>query len=179
MAKKLNAKQQSFIDHYVELKNATEAAKRAGYSKKTAGAKGHDLLKNIEIKAQIDKRLQELSIKTNITAERILEEYARIAFANSGDFFTWTEGAVELVPSDDLTDEQKAAVAEVSQTVTENGGSIKLKLHDKLKALEALAKHLNLFTGEDNAGVGDITIVFEEYTDKEIEAAAQNRPETD
>jgi phage terminase small subunit len=42
-------KQQRFVDEYLVDLNATQAAIRAGYSKKTAGAQGHDLLKKIEI----------------------------------------------------------------------------------------------------------------------------------
>jgi phage terminase small subunit len=43
-----------------------------------------------------------------------------------------------------LTPEQSAAVSSVSQTITESGGSLSCKLHDKVKALELLARHLGM-----------------------------------
>ena len=57
--KKLTAKQQRFCDEYLIDLNATQAAIRAGYSKKTAYAIGDENLKKPEIKNQIDKRMAE------------------------------------------------------------------------------------------------------------------------
>ena len=57
--KKLTAKQQRFCDEYLIDLNATQAAIRAGYSKKTAYAIGDENLKKPEIKSQIDKRMAE------------------------------------------------------------------------------------------------------------------------
>ena len=52
----LNPKQKKFIEFYVRDQNATEAAKQAGYSEKTAYAQGSALLKHPEIKSEIDRR---------------------------------------------------------------------------------------------------------------------------
>jgi phage terminase small subunit len=57
--KKLTAKQQRFCDEYLIDLNATQAAIRAGYSKKTAYAIGDENLKKPEIKSQIEKRMAE------------------------------------------------------------------------------------------------------------------------
>ena len=57
--KKLTAKQQRFCDEYLIDLNATQAAIRAGYSKKTAYAIGQENLNKLEIKKQIDKRMAE------------------------------------------------------------------------------------------------------------------------
>ncbi len=45
-----------------------------------------------------------------------------------------------------MTEAQRSVVAEVSQTKTEHGGTIRLKLHDKQAALVNLGRHLGLFT---------------------------------
>ena len=56
-----------------------------------------------------------------------------------------------MKPQEDLTSDQQAAVAEVSETKTEKGGTVKIKLHDKLGALEKIGRHLGMFT--DNVNV--------------------------
>ncbi len=56
-ARKLTQKQKLFIGEYVVSLNASEAALRAGYSKKTAGAIGHENLKKPEIQKAIDVAL--------------------------------------------------------------------------------------------------------------------------
>ncbi|HEN6657431.1 TPA: terminase small subunit, partial [Streptococcus agalactiae] len=53
---KLTLKQQKFIDEYIICGNATDAAIKAGYSKKTAGQIGEQNLKKLEIKQAIQSR---------------------------------------------------------------------------------------------------------------------------
>ena len=53
---------------------------------------------------------------------------------------------LRLRPSFELTPDQAAMVAEVSETTSQNGGSLRLKIHDKVRALELLGKHLGMFT---------------------------------
>lgn len=69
---KLTAKQQSFINEYCIDKNATQAAIRAGYSKNSAMQIGEQNLRKLYIKAEIDKRLDKLAQKTEITAEYVI-----------------------------------------------------------------------------------------------------------
>jgi Terminase small subunit len=85
------------------------------------------------------KDLQEGHKKRHeVTVDRILAELSNIAFANTGDFFDW--GPNGVVVKDKSTPEQLAVVSEVSQTITE--GTIRVKLHSKLEALDKLAWHL-------------------------------------
>ena len=135
------AKHVRFVDEYLIDCNATQAAKRAGYSEKTAAAIGHKLLRKAEIQAAIRSEQDRLSRKTEITKERVLAEYAKIAFAEMGEFMTWGEGEPVFRESESLTPDQRAAVAEVA--LTANG--FKIRLHNKTAALEALAKYLGLF----------------------------------
>ena len=60
---KLTEKQRRFVDYYVETGNKTEAAKKAGYSEKTAASIGDENLRKPAIKATIDARLRELEGK--------------------------------------------------------------------------------------------------------------------
>lgn len=61
-----------FIQEYAIDCNATQAAKRAGYSAKTAHVQGARLLRNASVAAAIDEKLGKLSEKAEITAEEIL-----------------------------------------------------------------------------------------------------------
>jgi len=70
---KLTAKQQKFCDAYIEIGNATEAAKQAGYSKKTAFTIGIENLKKPCIKSYIDEKIKEISDATIATGEEVLQ----------------------------------------------------------------------------------------------------------
>jgi len=81
-----------------------------------------------------------------VTQERIVRELARIAFGNKRAVMKWGPGGVALIDSDELTDDDAAMVAEVQETITQAGSSLKLKTHDKVKALELLGRHVGMFT---------------------------------
>jgi phage terminase small subunit len=152
--KKLTPKQRRFVEEYLIDLNATQAAVRAGYSEKTAYTIGQKLTKKDEaINAAIDAALAERSARTGVTADRILKELARIAFSDPRAVFSWGPGGVSLRDSGELTDDEAAIVAEVSETRSENGGSVKARLCDKVKALELLGRHLGMFTDKLQVGV--------------------------
>lgn len=85
----LNEKQRRFAEEYTVDLNATQAAIRAGYSKATAGAQGHDLLKNPEIQAHIADVTAKRSEKTGVTAEKVLEELWAIAHADPNELIEY------------------------------------------------------------------------------------------
>ena len=70
---KLTEKQRRFIDYYVETGNKTEAAKKAGYSEKTAASIGDENLRKPAIKAAIDARLRELEDKRIAKADEVMQ----------------------------------------------------------------------------------------------------------
>ena len=86
---RLTAKQQRFIEEYPVDLNATQAAIRAGYSRRTAFVIGYENLKKPHIKAPIQKKLAELSRNAGITAERVLNELAAVAFGNIYDLIDY------------------------------------------------------------------------------------------
>lgn len=61
----MTPKQAAFVAEYLVDKNATQAAIRAGYSKKTAASQGERLLRNVEIRAAIDAAMQERTEQAN------------------------------------------------------------------------------------------------------------------
>lgn len=83
----------------------------------------------------------------------MIDEYARIAFSDMRRFVEWGPGGVTLKTSAEMRHIDAACVAEVTETKTATGGTVKFKLHDKRAALDALSKHLGLFVeqGDDAA----------------------------
>lgn len=77
--RKLTVKQQRFADYYIELGNATEAAIKAGYSKKTAYSIGDENLRKPEIKKYIDERMEQLKSQRVADQQEILELLTSIA----------------------------------------------------------------------------------------------------
>ena len=140
----LTAKQKAFVAEYLIDLNATQAAIRAGYAEKTAYSQGQRLLKHVEIQAAIQKAQANREKRTEITQDRVLAELAKLGFSDMRQFTAWGPGGVGLKSSDELTDEEAACVAEVSETVTQAGGTVRFKLHDKKGALELLARHLGM-----------------------------------
>ena len=145
-ARKLTPKQAEFVRQYLVDLNATAAAIRAGYSERTAKSQGQRLLTNVDVSAALAAAKAEREQRTEITQDRVVSELAKIAFADPRELMEWGPEGVKLKDSAELTEEQAASVAEVSETTTKDGGSLRLKKHDKVKALELLGRHLGMFT---------------------------------
>lgn len=153
---KLNAQQKKFVDEYLVDLNITQAAIRAGYSEKTAYSSGQRLLKNVEVEAYIKKRMEARIQRTEITQDFVLTELMKIAKADGTQFAEVRKrGRVYLVPTEDLTPEQRAAVASIKKG--KNGTEI--KTYDKVKALELLGRHLGLFEGNGEKDTEEVQII--------------------
>lgn len=165
---KLTEKQKRFVQEYLVDLNATAAAKRAGYSEKSASRIAVELLNKTQVSAEIQKQQAKRQKRVEITQEKVLEELAAIAFANGTDFATITHnGLVRLTPTDEVPEEKKKAVA----SIKEGQYGTEVKVHDKVKALELLAKHLGMFdskNGSANEQENNIFEVIEESTREEI-----------
>ena len=73
MVLKLTLKQKKFADEYIISGNATQAAIKAGYSKKTAYRIGAENVKKVQIKAYIDERLAKIDSKKIAKQEEVLQ----------------------------------------------------------------------------------------------------------
>lgn len=151
----LSAKQQRFAAEYLVDLNATQAAIRAGYSPRTAEWQGPQLLGKPHVAKAIEAGKTKLQAKIEVRQEDIVRELCRIAFGDRRALMTWGPNGVRLKDSSELSADEAAAVAEVAETTSKDGGSLRLKTHDKVKALELLGKHLGAFverheiTGKD------------------------------
>ena len=161
----LTAKQERFVAEYLIDLNATQAAIRAGYSEKSARVTGAENLTKPDIQAAIQEAQAKRLNRTEITQDRVLLELARIGFADIRKAVSWGRSPVdtqaeeaehnglgiypvELMPSSEIDDDTAAAISEVSLTAQ----GVKLKTHDKLAALDKLARHMGMLNG---SGAGE------------------------
>jgi len=160
VALKLNEKQKRFAAEYLIDLNASAAARRAGYSKKTAGAQAHKLLKNAEIQGEIQRNMQKRAARTEVTQERVVNELARIGFSDLREVADWDESGQQWKSSDELTDDAAASIKDIKFTTERrrdrNGDTIDtvnahMAMHDKRGALELLGRHLGIF--KDNVNI--------------------------
>ena len=141
----LNPRQARFVSEYLVDLNASAAAIRAGYSPQSARSQAADLLTNPNIAAAIAEAQAARGRRTEVTADRVVLELARVAFGDPRRVMSWGPGGVRLRPSAELADEEAAIVAEVGETTTKEGGSLRVKTVDKLGALRLLGQHLGMF----------------------------------
>lgn len=83
----LTLKQKAFADYYIETGNASEAARRAGYSKNSAYAIGDENLKKPEISAYIKSRLSEIDAGRIATADEVMKFYTSVMRGEIKDQF--------------------------------------------------------------------------------------------
>jgi len=141
----LNPKQLRFIEEYLIDLNATRAYRRAYPNCKTDGAAevaGHRLLRNVKVQSEIQKQQNERAKRVEVTLDMVVRELARIAFGNRRKLFSWGPDGVKFTKSEDLDEDIAAIVEEVSQTITDSGGTMRVKTASKTEALRLLGMHL-------------------------------------
>ena len=134
------AKQRRFAEEYMKDLNATQAAIRAGYSKRSAEWIGPQLLTKPHVAELVGELRAAQTERTGSDADRIKEALRAIAYSDQRKYQKWGASGVNVLESSGLTDKEAMAVAEVSQMITGAGGSFKIRQFDKLRALELLAK---------------------------------------
>lgn len=142
----LNAKQSKFCNEYLKDLNATQAAIRAGYSRNTARSIANKLMTNADIQAEISRKMDKRSERTEISADRVLLELSRLAFLDVRKAFN-KNGSLKSIH--ELDDDTAAAVAGMDITEfgsgDEQSGVVKkIKLSDKKGALELVMRHLGM-----------------------------------
>lgn len=131
----MNPRQRAFADEYIKTRNATRAYMSAypDASEATAGRNGHALLKNTEISAYIDQRLEQMSSSRIADAAEIMEFLTSVIRGEKGETLIDNRGSEHEVPG---------------------------KLSDRLSASRDLAKMLGVDKkAEGTDGGGGVTIV--------------------
>lgn len=141
----LTDKQQLFCIHYIRCFNATKAYQKAygcGYT--TAVTNGPALLGNTRIKEEILQLKQDRLNREFLSESDIFQKYMDIAFADINDFVDISAGFVTAKDGIDGT-----IVSEVSNTQS----GVKIKLADRMKALQWLTDHMDLATEKQKAEI--------------------------
>lgn len=149
-SRKVLEMEKQFAREYALDLDRTRAAIAAGYSPATAAEQGGALLRRPRVSRMISSLTGERLHRLDITADRILEELARLGLSDLRGCFD-EEG--RLLPVHEMDDATAAAVASVEVVERRNAaGEVeflkKIKLWDKTKALETLAKYFGLLRNE-------------------------------
>jgi phage terminase small subunit len=145
---KLTEKQKRFIDYYIQTANATEAAKMAGYSKKTCYSIGNENLNKPDIKAAIHDRLEELKSARTADATEVMEFITSSMRGELSEEVIVTEGSGDGCSNARIMTKQIGA-------------------RDRLKAAELLAKRYGLHQPEDDTGDdNDVQIIDDAEADE-------------
>ncbi|QBX23592.1 terminase small subunit [Streptococcus phage Javan140] len=140
---KLTIKQKRFADEYIISANATAAAIKAGYSKKTARSIGQENLTKPDIKAYIDERLEKLD------SEKIADQKEVLQYLSS-------------VMRGEQQEKTLISIGEFGQEIVD----IDVGAKDRIKAAELLGKRYRLFTDKVEMDVSsDVTINVGEWDD--------------
>lgn len=149
----LSLREVRFVEHYVTTENGTLSAKKAGYPERSAHQTAYMLLRKPEISAAIRDRRTRLANRYHVTADRVVAEVARLAFARMDDFMVIGADGEPILDLSGATSDQLAALQELTVEEFTDGRSdqrevrrVKFKLAPKKDALELLMKRLGLLT---------------------------------
>lgn len=132
----MTIKQQRFADEYIISANATQAAIKAGYSKKYANTNASKLLQNTTIKSYIDERLEDLQSKKVASQQEVMEYLTSVMRGQE-------------------TEQTIIGVADLGQELTD----IEVSAKDRIKAAELIGKRYRMWTDKVEAEVQG-TVVF-------------------
>jgi len=162
---KLTPKQAKFIDEYLIDLNATQAAIRAGYSKRTAQRIGSENLSKPVIIAELQRKREQLAKERDITPQKVLAEYCKLAFLDPRAFY---DKKGNLLSIHELPADVAAALTgmDISSLASKDGEFEtvrKIKFSDKRAALDSIAKHLGMFVDKTEVE-GELTlkVVYDE-----------------
>ncbi|KAG1248562.1 hypothetical protein G6F65_019547 [Rhizopus arrhizus] len=136
---KLNPKQARFVAEYLIDLSATQAAIRAGYSKRTAGSQAFDLLKKPEIQAAIAESMAQRSERTRISQDNVLDEVSAMTLYDAGEI-----GSYDIRNPADVQKLPEHLRRCVVGWSWDKAGNFVLKLADKLGAATLSMRHLGM-----------------------------------
>lgn len=158
--RKLTPKQELFVKEYLVDLNAKRAAIRAGYSERNADKIGSQLLDNSRVRDAINAAKEQRAEKVEVSAERVIKEIMRMAFYDPADIMLpVAKEAVEFVDDVQISDGRiyglrgpgdiRMLKEDVRRAIVgwswDRNGNFVVKLADKAKALDQLARHLALY----------------------------------
>jgi phage terminase small subunit len=164
--KKKQTKEELFARAYLANGlNATEAATTIGLAKKSAHVEGSKYLRKPKVQRLLAELSKQHAEKLDISADRILLQLARVAFFDIRKIF---DDQGQLKPISDLDEDTAAAIAGLDHDHLFEyfgkgqrkhvGNTVKVRMADKIKALELLGKYRKLFTDKIELGADDALV---------------------
>lgn len=156
----MTGRQRRFVQEYLKDLNATAAAKRAGFSPRTANQAGHRLLAKPHVMLAIEAGKAEIAERAKVDAVQVLRELMAIVRTSPMHFTTDAAGEVITVDPDDT--ESWRAVAGVkrrTRVIPQKVGDpivetfVEIRLTDKNAAIEKAMRHLNLLSADITVNV--------------------------
>lgn len=134
----LTRRQTVFIEEYLNCWNAAEAARRAGYSAKTARSQGERLLTDVDVAPELERRISERCVKPPEVLDRLADQ----ARANMADFVSLdpATGRAQI----DLAKAEKAGKLHLIKKISHGRNGLQIELYDAQAALEKLGKALGV-----------------------------------
>lgn len=164
----LTPKQRRFVDEYLVDLNATEAARRAGYSAKTARQSGSENLTRAKIQRAIAEAMQQRAKRVELDQDRVLRELAAVGMSNI-DHYTVEPATGRVVLREGASEDAVRAVSSVKvKSRTDDDGNTEveteLKLWSKPVALKLLGQHLGMFVQrhELSGGLPAVEVVMQQ-----------------
>lgn len=182
----LTVEEQLFCRSYIIDRNDVAAMRRLGYgeelSNQTLKGRAERMLRNPEVQSCIEVLAKRMMDNLQITAERVNEMAAAIAFFDIGEVAEFDHMGVQFVHSKFWTKNQRMAVASVKA----GKDGVEIKMHDRQKAIDFLGKQLNLVNDEkemarmiaEGAAAAAMDKILE-VTDKMREIKALSSPPAD
>lgn len=163
MADDLTSKMAGFARAIVDPDNSEADAYRLNYntenmSPQVVNNEASKLMKLPKVAARIQELRDAVQERALVTKVEILTELKRIGFGNLADVAEWNGRTVTLKNSETLSPELTSLVSEVSETKQ----GVKIKLHDKMDALDKMAKIVGAYKEPEHRG-DDIRITSVTY----------------
>lgn len=171
----LTNKQRAFVNEYIQCWNATEAARRAGYSEKTARSIGSENLTKPDIKQEIDERIAEMAMGANEALHRLSD----MARASIEDFVDINPNITNAVFLNFDKARQGGKLHLIKKLKYNSNGFPEIELHDAQAALIQIARHLGLFKDDNQPIINNQTIRVESVGLSSVDAPVSPDAEDD
>ncbi len=141
----MRMRERRFVAELVRCGDPAEAAVSAGYAPAGAADNARRLLAKPVVRYALERARAARERRTGVTRERVLEELARVAFANLGKVGDWDGEVLTLASPGQLGDAEAASVAALTLYRAKRMQAATIRLHTKTEAIAALARYFGLF----------------------------------
>jgi len=169
----LNTRELAFCMAYVKERNASKAAKAAGF--KSPQSNGASILRRPHVQEQINWLMERAQEQMVLDTGRVLTELAAIALNRVDSYFKIVDGVYVAKPPEELTEQQKMAISKINiRTMRPNDeGEVvqefTYEFHDKMAALGRLGEHYGIGAKDGAKSKGN---PFEEMEQDELDEIA-------